>query len=111
MVSVSIRRFALFVALAFLVAPGLWAAPDCSLLYKWSNRPIDQSDGVTTFTTNGSTAVPAPAYNNKSTGCTGWIMIVDVEGFSADSVELDSAAQGAPNSPGTFVTFAGSTVS
>jgi len=101
------RTFALFL----LSGLALSAAPDCNQSYRWSNRPTDQADGISTFTTNGGTAVPAPAINNKATGCTAWIMIVDVEGFSADSIVLQSAPNAGPSAAGTFITFAGSTTS
>lgn len=82
--------------LGLLAAGLLSAAPDCNWSGRWSNRTTDQADGVTTFKTNSTTPVPAPGQRNTSTGCTAWIMIVDVEGFSADSIELDVA----PSSPG-----------
>lgn len=104
------RTFSLLL-LSGLVGLQLSAAPDCNWAGRWSNRPTDQADGVTTFKTNGATAVPGPSISNVSTGCTAWIMIVDVEGFSADSIVLQSAPNASPGAAGTFVTFAGSTTS
>lgn len=85
--------------------------PDCNWSGRWSNRPTDQADGITTFKTNGATAVPAPGIPNVATGCTAWMMVVDVEGFSADSIVLQSAPMASPGVAGVYVTFAGSTTS
>ena len=85
-----------------LLASFVSAAPDCNWSGRWSNRPTDQADNLVTFKTNGTTPVPGPTINNTATGCSAWIMIVDVEGFSAVSVELDTAPAASPGVAGTF---------
>ena len=85
-----------------LLAVSVSAAPDCNWSGRWSNRPTDQADNLVTFKTNGTTPVPGPTINNTATGCSAWIMIVDVEGFSAVSIELDTAPAASPGVAGTF---------
>ena len=96
------KRFKQFCSLALLAASVASAAPDCNWSGRWSNRPTDQADNIITYKTNGSTPVPGLAVNNTATGCSAWIMIVDVEGFSAFSVELDTAPTASPGVPGTW---------
>lgn len=99
---------------SFLLASGLGilygAAPDCQYSFKFTNRATDQTDGVTQI----SGANPAIAINNKDNACAGWQLSYDSEGFSAISLNLQSAPNvvNAPNviSQGSWSTFSGTAV-
>ena len=99
---------------SFLLASGLGilygAAPDCQYSFKFTNRATDQTDGVTQI----SGANPAIAINNKDNACAGWQLSYDSEGFSAISLNLQSAPNvvNAPNviSQGAWSTFSGTAV-
>lgn len=86
------------------------APPDCQYSFKFTNRAGDQTDGITQI----SGANPAPAINNKDNACTGWVFTYDSEGFSAISLNLQSAPNviNAPNviSQGTWSTYSGTAV-
>lgn len=88
------------------------ATPDCSVQYHFTNRAGD--NGKTGQIVVRATPGVTPSFNNISTGCVAWGFSYNSEGFSALSIELDSA----PNTlsslittPGTFAAFAGTTVS
>lgn len=82
-------------------------SPNCSLSYTFSNVTGFPVDNKVTYGGAGST-VP---YNN-SVACNSWSFSYTSTGFSALSISLQSApATLDPVTPGTFVTFAGTTVS
>lgn len=88
-----------------------WAAPDCQYSFHFTNRTGEQTDGITQI----SGAASTPAINNKDNACIGWTLSYDVEGFSAISLNLQTAPNviNSPNiiSQGTWSTFTGTNVS
>lgn len=95
----------LFILASFFITP-IFGGPDCEYTFLFSNRSGFTPDGKTTF----SPGVTVPI-NNQSTGCNAWSFSYSGEGFSALSIQLESApASAAPATPGTFVAFAGTTV-
>lgn len=88
------------------------APPDCQVSYHFTNRVGDLAKAGQILV--ASVPATGPAYNNIVSNCQAWSMTYDSEGFSGVSLSFESA----PNlvtslisSPGTFITFAGSTVS
>lgn len=89
-----------------LCGAALGATPDCSLQIHFTNRAGDV--GI-----SGQTIVAAPgpssSYTNTLTQCTAWYLSYSSEGFSALSIQLESAPQ-VYGGVGTFVAFQGTTV-
>ncbi len=99
----------------FLVLAGIaWAqspAPNCQYKYRFTNRTGEPTDGVTVL----SGAAAAPWINNTQGGCVSWQLQYSSEGFSAISLNLQSATRqyagvmGA-STPGTVATYSGTDV-
>ena len=102
-------RFLLKLSISFLLLVQLRAqTPNCSLSYTFSNVTGFAVDNIVTY---GAAPATTVAYRN-SIGCNSWSFSYTSTGFSAVNISLQSApATIYPNTPGTFVTFAGTTVS
>lgn len=98
------------IALSLLIGSVAFAAdPDCKYSFRFTNRIGESTDGAVVYAISGATSTVA--INNKTNACTGWSFQYDSEGLSALSISLQSApSTGSANTPGTFATFAGSTV-
>lgn len=84
--------------------------PDFSVTYRFTNRVGEATDGAVVFAITAGAAVSLPI-NNKL-GCVAWAFNYDSEGLSAESISLQSAPSTSTfTSPGTWATFAGTTVS
>lgn len=96
---------------AFLLASSFLRAadPDCKYSFRFTNRAGESTDGQVVYAISGATSTVA--INNKNNACTAWSFQYDAEGLSALSIVLQSApSTGSASIPGTFSTFAGSTV-
>jgi hypothetical protein len=98
------------IVLSLLIGSVAFAAdPDCKYSFRFTNRTGESTDGAVVYAISGAT--PTVAINNKTNACTAWSFQYDSEGLSALSIALQSApATGLANTPGTFATFAGTTV-
>lgn len=98
------------IALSLLIGSVAFAAdPDCKYSFRFTNRIGESTDGAVVYAISGATSTVA--INNKTNACTGWSFQYDSEGLSALSISLQSApSTGSANTPGTFATFAGTTV-
>ncbi len=100
---------------AFLLLAGVvWSqtpAPNCQYKYRFTNRTGEPTDGVTVI----SGAAAAPWINNTQNACVAWQLQYSSEGFSAISLNLQSATRqyagvmGA-STPGTVATYSGTDV-
>ena len=85
------KRFFLVFASLFLASVAMAQVPNCQINFSWS-------------TPNASTIG-----DNRTTGCSYWVLTYQITGFTGVSIEFDSAVGG--SAPGTFGTFSGTTVS
>lgn len=63
--------------------------------------------------TNGHLQPSTTGYDNRQTGCTNWGLYYSSSGYSAISIQLESApvlSNVAPGTPGSYVVFAGTTL-
>lgn len=97
----------LSLAALFTSAAGA-AAPDCQVLYHFTNRVGDQ--GI--FGQQLINQLPgiSQTFDNRSLGCSAWTFSYDSEGFSAVNITLQSAAA-TLGGASTFSAFAGTVVS
>lgn len=83
---------------------------DVAYSFRFTNIPGEPTDGKAVFAISGATATIDLI--NKNNTCTAWSFQYDSEGLSALSISLQSAPSSAVgfNSPGTYSTFGGTTV-
>lgn len=103
----------LFLFLIF--ASSLFAVPpDGSWNYRFTNRTGEPTDGAAVYAVSTGVAQITTTINNIATGCVGWQLSYDSEGFSAVSIALQSANRvwnsNLNFSPGTFSTYVGTNV-
>lgn len=99
------KRFLLFLG---LVAVGWAGPPDCIQKYRFTNITLEPTDGIVVYAISGATSTVA--YNNKNVACSAWSFSYNSQGLSAVSMVLQSAPTTSTGAVGTFVTFAGTTV-
>lgn len=85
--------------------------PNCQYKYRFTNRTGETTDAVTIM----SGATNAPTIDNSTQGCVGWQLLYSSEGFSAVSLNLQTALrtyQGVvgASTPSTWSTFSGTDV-
>ncbi len=94
-----------------LFCVGAFAAPDCQKNYRFSNRtgdgPLNPSQEFVPVVGGGSIS---PTYDNRTSACNAWLVVYDSEGFSGLSITFQDAPT-ANGAVGSFITFAGTTVS
>lgn len=104
-----LRFLSLFFTLTLIARSAGPFTPNCQKTYTFSNVSGFPVDNIVTF--GGPAATPA--FNNgNAAGCQSWSFSYNAVGFSVLSISLQSAPLGVDaKTPGTFVTFTGTTVS
>lgn len=74
-------------SLPIVHAQGSSGTPACQFTYELTNRPTEQTDGITNILVSAGIA-RTPQINNKNYLCNSWYMNVAVDGFSAVSLAL-----------------------